>query len=103
MVLPIQIVVDASSLHKCTDEEGAEHANFQQPACSAPSFFSTKKRSSYSQSKAQMNHPQRISRLLVAVLNATCTYCVMVLGWLKKEERKKKERKKERKKKKEKR
>ena len=68
MVLPTQIVVDASSLHKCTDEEGASMLASNSPhACMlCPLFLLHKKRkwyvsSSYSQSEAQMNHPQKIS------------------------------------------
>ena len=42
---------------------------------------------SYAQSKAQINHPQIILWLLVAVLNATCI-ALLAEGWLKKETKK---------------
>ena len=54
---------------------------------------------SYAQNKAQMDHPQRISWVLVHGYFEHYMYHVMVLGWSKKEERKeerKKEGKKER-------
>ena len=64
------LAVDASSSHVCTDE--------RRPTASTlcPLSLPYKKARvvspSYTQSKAQMNHSQRISRLLVAISNATC-------------------------------
>ena len=69
----------------------------QQPEHSAPLSLPRKNAQavspSYAQSKAQINSPQRISWLLVAVSNVArgcfecCTYRVTALGWLKKERR----------------
>ena len=71
---------------------------------SQENFMTIKKRkwyisSSYSQSKAQMNHPKKMSWLLVAVLNATCTLSCHGARLAEERGKKEKERKKERKKK----
>ena len=83
------LVVDASSSNVCTDgcHPAASMLCLLSLYCKKVQAVSP----SYTQSKAQMNHPQRISWLLVAISNATCI-AFMVLGWLKKEERKKERR-----------
>ena len=66
--------------HMCAPTNGV-----QQPVCSAPSVFHANKAQVISlQLRSQMDHPQRISWLLVAFLIATHIAHVMALGWLKK-------------------
>ena len=99
MVLPTQIVDDASSLHKCTDEEGAEHASFQQPACSAPSFFSTKKAfqllSRRSSNEPSPENFMTIGGCFECYRHILCYGTKLAEERGKKEEERKKERKKE--------
>ena len=75
-----QLAVNASSYpHMCTDE--------WHPTVSTVGFPSKKVQvlsHSHTQNEAQIDHPKRISWLLVAVWNTT--HHVTALGWLKKEE-----------------
>ena len=64
------LAVDASSSHVCTDEWRPTASTFC--PLSLPYKKARVVSPSYAQSKAQMNHSQRISRLLVAISNATC-------------------------------
>ena len=73
------LVVDVSFLHACT--------NKWHPTASTlcPLSLPRKKAQavslSYTQSKAQMNHPREFPDYIECY-----TYCIMALGWLKKEE-----------------
>ena len=63
------LAVDASSLHVCTDEWHLTASTFCTISLSRKKAQAASR--SYTQSNAQMNHPQRIFWLLLAVLNAT--------------------------------
>ena len=75
------IAVDVSSSHMYTDE-WLQTASTLCP-CSCPCRKVQRVSPSYAQSKAQMDHPKRISWLLVAVSNATRIVLWRQAGWQK--------------------